>query len=118
MNMKDHVSLEAPSESSEEEPVPTEPAPESEESGPEPARDSPIFRRNGLPCRALVDRQGDLWVISSESQQLDRIAHALALRLENVQELGFDVADMLPLATQKEIQRAALYEEWLRGPIG
>jgi hypothetical protein len=117
MNMKDHVLLEASSESSEEEPVPTEPAPESEESGPEPARDSPIFRRNGLPCRALVDRQGDLWVISSESQQLDRIAHALALRLENVQELGFDVADMLPLATQKAIQRA-LYEEWFRGPIG
>jgi hypothetical protein len=66
---------------------------------------------------ALVDGQGDIWVVSSESQQLDRIVHVLALRLENVQELGLDVPDMPPLAVQEAIQRA-LYEEWPRGPIG
>ena len=56
-----------------------------------------LFRRNGLPCKALVDRQGDLWVVSSEQEQVDRIALALALRFEKVHELGIDAADMLPL---------------------
>ena len=80
--------------------MPTEPAPdteEEEEEGSQPARDSTIFRRNGLPCRALVDRQGDLWVVSPEQEQVDRIALALALRFEKVHELGIDAADMPPL---------------------
>ena len=98
----------------------TEPAPdteEEEEEGSQPARDSTIFRRSGLPCRALVDRQGDLWVVSSERQQLDCIAHVLALRREKVQELRGNAFDILPVTAQKAIQRA-LYEEWLQGPIG
>jgi hypothetical protein len=44
-----------------------------------------------------VDRQGDLWVVSSEQEQVDRIALALALRFEKVHELGIDAADMPPL---------------------
>ena len=98
----------------------TEPAPdteEEEEEGSQSARDSAIFRRSGLPCRALVHRQGDLWVVSSEGQQLDCIAHVLELRLEKVQELGLDAAEMLPLPAQQAIQRA-LREEWLQGPSG
>ena len=76
--------------------MPTEPAPDTEEEGPETDR-SGLFRRNGLPCRALVDRQGDLWVVSSEQEQVDRIALALALRFEKVHELCIDAADMPPL---------------------
>jgi hypothetical protein len=64
-----------------------------------------------------VDRQGDIWVISSERQQLDGTAHVLALRLEKMQRRGLDHAEMLPLPVQHEIQRA-LYEEGLAGPIG
>ena len=76
--------------------MPTEPAPDTEEEGSETDRSGP-FRRNELPCRALVDRQGDLWVVSSEQEQVDRIALALALRFEKVHELGIDAADMPPL---------------------
>jgi hypothetical protein len=64
-----------------------------------------------------VDRTGDLWIVSSEREQLDTISHVLALRLQKLRELGFDEQDMLPWPAQQEIQKA-LFEEWLEEPLG
>ena len=84
---------------------------------PDSGRRDGNFRRNGLPRRALVDRTGDLWIVSSEREQLDTISHVLALRLQKLRELGFDEQDMLPWPAQQEIQKA-LFEEWLEEPLG
>ena len=75
----------------------TEPAvAESEENNPEGDRNAEAFRSHGLPRRALVDSQGDLWVVSSEWQQVARITRALELRLKKAHELCTGWEDMLP----------------------
>ena len=45
---------------------------------------------------ALVDSQGDLWVVSSEWLQVARITRVLALRLKKAHELCTGWEDMLP----------------------
>ena len=75
----------------------TEPAvAESEENNPEGDRNAEAFRSHGLPRMALVDSQGDLWVVSSEWLQVARITRVLALRLKKAHELCAGWEDMPP----------------------
>jgi hypothetical protein len=46
------------------------------------------YRRQGLPCRGLVDRQGDLFMHSGDLEQTAWIAQALSIRSSVVEVLG------------------------------
>jgi hypothetical protein len=73
------------------------------------------FRREGVPCRALVSRKGDLFILSSVQEATGNIAQLLKLRLEAAGEWGLDDKGFLP----KEGQVWALaqyYSKWIQEP--
>jgi len=73
------------------------------------------FRREGVPCRAIVQRTGDLFTISSAQETTRQIAQLLKHRLEAAEHWPLEQFDFLP----KEGQVWALdryYREWCQEP--
>ncbi len=74
-----------------------------------------MFRRDGVPCSAVVDRKGDIWVMSSQQESTEHLRHLLELRLAKLRDWGLEEDAFLPLEAQREVQ-SSLQEQWLREP--
>ena len=74
------------------------------------------FRREGLPCRAVVQRSGDRFVVSSPAEMTDFIRRVLRCRADELNARGSRTyEEFLPLDAQKRI-REKVESEWLQEP--
>ncbi len=78
--------------------------------------DTGRMRRDGLPCRALVDRSGDLFVAFDTSARTasEALRHVTQLRLRALGPAG-DPDDYLSMVQQKWVAKE-YQEAWLREP--
>ena len=87
---------------------PAPPTPSSRSCSPGPPR-----RKEGLPCRDLVQRKADVYVVSTQDEHSQFIMKVLWLRRDEVRKQNGAV--FLDMATCARIERI-LYQEWLWEP--